>query len=490
MKAAAGGSLDRDGAAALALAVVIAGLTITGMLFLPMLTSKTAQRNRAREEARLAQLEDGFREYIRLRQIIPGSSTWLTALGSIGSLNTTQVSCVFPEFPDDTSTRRVFVVDEFIGGLSPLLPYTQSDNGLTGMATNLLNPRARAMILSSSKRGLSLPVSSGFLSQADFDNIWNWTYNPATRSAPAGWPEAWNRQGDFLNVKPLYLPGLFSKVTVQNASFGHGLSVIPSILPSSATDYYFLNGSPLTLASTLGIIKQRHFVQGDASFNFGSSASSPLIWFKMEESSGTSANNSGTLGTAARGTITSGIGYRKSGPRPSAYPLFSSSNYAMDFNDDEEYISTTNRVMDNLHAFTLAIWVYVDDLENNRTGLIGQNDSVELGFITTSTIQIWTSSGGSVTVSWPFSWGSWHHIAATGDGTALRLYFDGTQVGSGSSTTSNYGSSSYTLHVGGAAVFDPPISGSRFDGLLDEAIMYDRALSAAEVLLLSTGVVP
>lgn len=474
----------------MALAVVIAGLTITGMLFLPMLTSKTAQRNRAQEEARLAKLEGSFREYVRLRQNIPGSANWLTALGSIGSLNTTQVSCVFPEFPDDTSTRRVFVIDEFLGGLSPLLPYTQSDYGLTGTATNLLNPRARAMILSSSKRGLSLPVSSGFLSQSDFDNIWNWTHNPSTQVAPSGWPAAWTGQGEFLHVKPLYLPGLFSKITVQNASFGHGFSVTPSIIPSSATDYYFLNGSPMTLASTLGIIKQRHIVQGDASFDFGSSASSPLIWFKMEEASGTYATNSGTLGTAARGTITDGIGYQKDGPRPSTFPQFDSDNYAMDFNDDEEYISTTNRVMDNLRAFTLAIWVYVDDLKDSRTGLIGQNDAIELGFITTSAVQIWTSGAGSVTVSWPFSWGSWHHIAATGDGSAIRLYFDGVQVGSSSGKTSNYGSSAYSFHVGGAVVFDAPVSGSKFDGLLDEAIMYDRALSAAEVLLLSTGVTP
>jgi hypothetical protein len=490
MKAAAGGSHSQDGAAGLALAVVIAGLTITGMLFLPMLTSKTAQRNRAREEARLAQLEASFREYVRLRQIIPGSATWLTALGSIGSLNTTQVSCVFPEFPDDTSTRRVFVIDEFLGGSIPLLPYTQSDNGLTGTATNLLNSRARAMILSSSKRGLSLPVSSGFLSQSDFDSIWNWTHNPATQSAPAGWPEEWNGQSEYLHVKPLYLPGLFSKVTVQNASFGHGLSVIPSILPSSATDYYFLNGSPMTLASTLGIIKQRHIVQGDTSFNFGSSASSPLIWFKMEESSGTYATNSGTLGATARGTITSGIGYQKNGPRPSTYPLFSSSNYAMDFNDAREYISTTTSAMSDLRAFTLGIWVYVDAFRDSRTGLLGQNDAVELGFIDTRSVQLWTSGGGSVTVSWPFSTGSWHHIAATGDGSAVRLYFDGVQVGSGSAKTSNYGSSSYAFHVGGAVVFDAPVSGSRYDGQLDEAIMYDRALSAAEVLLLATGVVP
>ncbi len=346
------------------------------------------------------------------------------------------------------------------------------------------------MILSSTKRGLSLPVGTGFLSQTDFDAIWNWVYDPASQSPPSGWSSSWSGNAEFLHVKHIYLPSLFSKISVQNASFGLGLSGLLSVTPSSPTDYYFLNGAPVTLANTLGIIKQRHIVSGDASFNFGTSASSPIIWFKMEEASGTYATNSGTLGAAARGTITSGVSYRQSGPRSPLYPLFSSSNYALDFNDDGEYISTTSGALNNLPAFTLAIWVYIDNLDDNRTGLIGQNDAIELGFITTGSVQIWTSGSGSVTVSWPFAEKTWHHIAATGDGKAIRLYFDGVQVGSASGTTSNYGSSSYTFHVGGAVVFDAPVSSAKFDGKLDDAIAYDRALSAAEVLVLSTGVTP
>lgn len=342
MRAAAGASLNQRAAAGLATVVVLAGLTVTGLLLLPTLVSKTAQRNRAIEEARLAGLEENFRDYVRRNQIIPGTATWHTALAGIGKANVTEVNSVFPEFPEDESTRRVLVVDNLLGGASPLLPYTQSGTGLTGASTNLLNPRARAMILSSAKRGLPLPVGTGFLSQTDFDAIWNWVYDPATRSPPSGWSSAWSGNAGFLHVKHIYLPNLFSKISVRNATFGLGLSAIPSITPSGSADYYFLNGSPLTLANTLGIIKQRHRVSGDASFDFGSSASSPLIWFKMEEASGTYATNSGTLGTAARGTITSGVNYQQSGPRSPLFPFFSPGNYALDFNDDEEYISTTN----------------------------------------------------------------------------------------------------------------------------------------------------
>ena len=124
------------------------------------------------------------------------------------------------------------------------------------------------------------------------------------------------------------------------------------------------------------------------------------------------------------------------------------------------------------------------------SGLIGQNDAIELGFITTSSVQLWTPSGGSVTVSWPYGYGAWHHIAATGDGAALKLYFDGALVGTTSYATTNYGSSSYTFNVGSAVTFDAPVSSSDIDATFDEVVAYDRALSASEILSLSTGAIP
>lgn len=470
--------------------MVLAGLAITGMLFLPSLVSKTTQRRNTAEDAALARLEEGFRDYVRFYQIIPGTGTWNTAIGSIGGLNATQVNCVFPEFPTDTTVQRVFVVDDYLGGGSPLLPYTQSTNGLTGTLTNLLNSRARAMIVSSTKRGLALPVSSGFITQANFDAIWNWTYNPATEAPPSGWSSAWTGNGEFLHVKPLYLPNLFSKVTFQNTRYGLGLSNVLTTTVGSQTDYYFLNGAPLTLATTAGTIKQRHVVHNDASFDFGGSGTLPIIWFQMEEASGTYATNSGTLGAAASGTISSGTTAAQAGPRPSTYPNFPANNYCMGFNASTTYLSTTNQSLNNRAAFTLACWVNVNTLSSSRTGLIGQNDVIELGFISSTTVQIWTAGGSSVTISWPYAAATWHHITATGDGTTVSLYFDGIQVGSSSLATASYGSSAYSFHAGGAVVFDAPVSSSVFDGKMDEVIVYDRALSASEVATLALGIIP
>ncbi len=70
---------------------------------------------------------------------------------------------------------------------------------------------------------------------------------------------------------------------------------------------------------------------------------------------------------------------------------------------------------------------------------------------------------------------TWSHVAATWDGTTLRLYVNGVQVASRAVagtllTTSN------PLRIGGNANW-----GEYFAGTIDEVRVYNRALSAAEI---------
>jgi fibronectin type 3 domain-containing protein len=69
----------------------------------------------------------------------------------------------------------------------------------------------------------------------------------------------------------------------------------------------------------------------------------------------------------------------------------------------------------------------------------------------------------------------WTHLAATYDGTTLRLYVNGAQVSqrvvSGAIVTSTS-----PLRIGGNTIY-----GERFSGLIDEVRIYNRALSATEV---------
>ena len=70
---------------------------------------------------------------------------------------------------------------------------------------------------------------------------------------------------------------------------------------------------------------------------------------------------------------------------------------------------------------------------------------------------------------------TWTHLAATYDGTTLRLFVNGVQVGS-SPLTGSLLQSSGVLRIGGNSVW-----GEYFSGLIDEVRIYNRALSQAEI---------
>ena len=77
--------------------------------------------------------------------------------------------------------------------------------------------------------------------------------------------------------------------------------------------------------------------------------------------------------------------------------------------------------------------------------------------------------------------GAWHAVAGTYDGARLRLYVDGSEVGSGTPAASakiDYAASTSSLFRLGS--YTGPCGGG-FAGDLDEARIYDRALTAAEI---------
>ena len=70
----------------------------------------------------------------------------------------------------------------------------------------------------------------------------------------------------------------------------------------------------------------------------------------------------------------------------------------------------------------------------------------------------------------------WAYLAATYDGATLRLYVNGVQVAS-RAQTGNIATSANPLEIGGDS-----INGQYFAGVIDEVRIYNRALSASEVL--------
>src|SRR5262249_13194052 len=75
--------------------------------------------------------------------------------------------------------------------------------------------------------------------------------------------------------------------------------------------------------------------------------------------------------------------------------------------------------------------------------------------------------------------GDWHHLVATFDGTTKALYLDGVQVDS-RTVASPLAYENVPLLIGEDTNNNGP-AGLKFNGLIDEASIYGRALSIGEI---------
>lgn len=73
--------------------------------------------------------------------------------------------------------------------------------------------------------------------------------------------------------------------------------------------------------------------------------------------------------------------------------------------------------------------------------------------------------------------GSWHHVVATYNGSAIRFYWDGLKVGDDVAWSGNIISSGSPLAIGKEAAWNSVM----FGGMIDEVMVYDRALSDEEI---------
>jgi len=186
-------------------------------------------------------------------------------------------------------------------------------------------------------------------------------------------------------------------------------------------------------------------------------------WWQFDEGTGTVAMDSSGKGNDA--TLYGGV-----------YWIPGYTGAALDFDGVSGYVGTGKTLLDNVSQFTMAFWVVNPRTQPSRTGLVGQNDHIEMGFMGRNA-EVWSAVSGTTTVTWPYSDKDWHHIAVVGD-TAMKIYLDGKLAVTGAGT-SNYGTSTYPVNIGGGGIWDT--SGNWFAGRMDDVRIYNRALSATEV---------
>jgi hypothetical protein len=209
-------------------------------------------------------------------------------------------------------------------------------------------------------------------------------------------------------------------------------------------------------------------------------ASAPAIYYRLDETSGSSAADSsgnGRTGTY-QGSVTKGVGRACSDDAGSAVTLNGSSGYI-----------STPTAMAGPNVFTVQTWFKTT---TNRGGrLIGFGNS-RTGTSTSTDRHIYMTNAGRLifgvrpasgieTITSPDSYndGDWHQVSASLSSSGMKLYVDGELVASDSGVTSGQSMTGYVKIGFDALTGWPSAPTSRhFGGSLDDVAYYSSALSA------------
>lgn len=205
-------------------------------------------------------------------------------------------------------------------------------------------------------------------------------------------------------------------------------------------------------------------------------ADSPAVYWRLGETSGTSAVDAS--GNGRHGTYTGAYTLNQTSlntdPTGKSVALVRGVNGGV----------ITSSVGGSVSAFTLEGWVKTGD--GNGAFVIGRDHAtvnadrlfwlwvngvtprVSIQYPLGSGSYVEVSAGASLTV------GSIHHLAATYDGTTVRLYVDGAQAGT-STAVSGALNSGATVSSGGVSIY------STTTGNLQDVAYYTTALSAARI---------
>ncbi|MHC4628775.1 MAG: sugar-binding protein, partial [Planctomycetota bacterium] len=173
---------------------------------------------------------------------------------------------------------------------------------------------------------------------------------------------------------------------------------------------------------------------------------------------------------------------------------------ALDFDGIDDVVELGK--FDVIGQITLAAWIMADDFEINDARIIskanewGGNDHWwMLSTISETSLRfrLKTDDGQDTAtlISDPvLQAGVWAHVAATWDGSTMRIYKDGAEVASQEKGgTAVAVDPSISVAIGSqpsdAFASDPVRVVKFFDGLIDEAHIYERALSDGELLYLA-----
>jgi autotransporter-associated beta strand protein len=162
---------------------------------------------------------------------------------------------------------------------------------------------------------------------------------------------------------------------------------------------------------------------------------------------------------------------------------------ALVFDGDNTVVTLPPNVANN-NAFSFAAWVYWNGGRNWQRIFDFGNSTTHYMFLTPSTtsgtLRFALRNGGSeqTVQTSGLAVGSWQHVAVTLNGNTARLYVNGALAASNTGMSITPASFSPRINFLGKSHF---IADPFFDGLMDEVLITDFALSAAQIAALQTN---
>jgi hypothetical protein len=152
----------------------------------------------------------------------------------------------------------------------------------------------------------------------------------------------------------------------------------------------------------------------------------------------------------------------------------------------DDYVNIPDNSSLNPTAITVDAWFYTTDIVGQLYPPIVKKADLSAGYALEidsddSQIRFWvyvSGTGWRSSAAVPISTNTWYHATGTYDGSSIRIYLDGQPQGSPTIVSGTIAPSSNPLNIGR----DPSNTSRLFEGLIDEVEIFNRALSASEIL--------
>jgi len=196
-----------------------------------------------------------------------------------------------------------------------------------------------------------------------------------------------------------------------------------------------------------------------------------IAHWKLDESSGTIAADSSFNGHD---------GFFNAGPSPQW--VAGRIGVALMFPGGEYVDCGNSSIFDVTEGVTVAAWIKITTVPADWTAILTKGDdawrlatfmqTTRVHFGITGPPDYWSVDGDT-----GLDPGQWYHIVGTYDGSYIRLYLDGIEDAEPVAYDGGITTSPHSVRIGG----NPDRPGSEFDGVIDEAAVWERALSLEEI---------